>query len=85
MNLYYGRHAEFIIRRCFFKYALLFFALFSIMDVAFVLNVIGVNLVWPVALYSSQPFARGNGSAGGIPAASAEASTGMRGYIPTQP
>jgi hypothetical protein len=52
--LYVARHTEFIVRRCFFPYALLFFALFNIMNVAFVLSAIGANLVWPVALYSSQ-------------------------------
>jgi hypothetical protein len=38
----------------FFPYALLFFTLFNIMNVAFALSAIGANLVWPVALYSSQ-------------------------------
>jgi phosphatidylglycerophosphate synthase len=52
-----GRHTEFIIRRCFFPYALLFFALFKIMSVAFVLSAIAANLVWPIALYSSRTFA----------------------------
>jgi phosphatidylglycerophosphate synthase len=56
--LYFGRHTEFIVRRCFFPYALLFFALFNLMNVAFVLSVIGANLVWPIALYSSLAFAR---------------------------
>jgi phosphatidylglycerophosphate synthase len=56
--LYFGRHAEFIVRRCFFPYALLVFALFNLMSVAFVLSVIGANLVWPIALYSSLAFAR---------------------------
>jgi len=32
--LYLSRHTEFIIRRCFFPYALLFFALFNIINVA---------------------------------------------------
>jgi hypothetical protein len=48
---------EFIVRRCFFPYALVVFALLNIMNVAFVLSVIGANLVWPVALYSSNIFA----------------------------
>jgi len=52
-----SRHTEFIIRRCFFPYALLFFALFNIINVAFVLSAIGANLVWPIALYSSRTFA----------------------------
>ncbi len=56
--LYLGRHLEFIVRRCFFPYALLFLALFNLMNVAFVLSVIGANLVWPIALYSSLAFAR---------------------------
>jgi uncharacterized protein (TIRG00374 family) len=54
--LYFGRHTEFIVRRCFFPYALLFFALLNIMNVAFVLSAIGANLVWPIALYSSRTF-----------------------------
>jgi hypothetical protein len=56
--LYFARHTEFIVRRCFFPYALLVFALFNLMSVAFVLSVIGANLVWPIALYSSIAFAR---------------------------
>ena len=56
--LYFGRHTEFIVRRCFFPYALLVFALFNLMSVAFVLSVIGANLVWPIALYSSLAFAK---------------------------
>ena len=83
--LYVARHTEFIVRRCFFPYALLFFALFNIMNVAFVLSAIGANLVWPIALYSSHAFARARGSAAGLSSASAEASTGMRGYLPAQP
>ncbi|MGB9435366.1 MAG: CDP-alcohol phosphatidyltransferase family protein, partial [Candidatus Acidiferrum sp.] len=55
--LYFARHTEFILRRCFFPYALVVFALFNIMKVAFVLSVIGANLVWPIALYSSITFA----------------------------
>jgi phosphatidylglycerophosphate synthase len=55
--LYMSRHTEFIIRRCFFPYALLFFALFNVISVAFVLSAIGANLVWPIALYSSRTFA----------------------------
>jgi len=54
--LYFARHTEFIVRRCFFPYALLFFALFNIMNVALVLSAIGANLAWPIALYSSRTF-----------------------------
>ena len=56
--LYFSRHTEFIVRRCFFPYALLVFALFNLMGVALVLSVIGANLVWPIALYSTLAFAR---------------------------
>ncbi len=66
--LYFGRHTEFIIRRCFFPYALLVFALFNIMNVAFVLSAIGANLVWPIALHSSHAFGRA-GSGVAVPAA----------------
>jgi phosphatidylglycerophosphate synthase len=57
--LYAARHLEFIVRRCFFPYALVVFALLGIMNVAFLLSVIGANLVWPVALYSTRAFAGG--------------------------
>jgi hypothetical protein len=67
--LYFGRHTEFIIRRCFFPYALLFFALFNIMNVAFVLSAIGANLVWPIALHFSHASAGGEGSGMAVPAA----------------
>lgn len=83
--LYFGRHTEFIVRRCFFPYALVFFALFNIMNVAFVLSAIGANLVWPIALYSSRAFAGGRTSAPTIPEASAEPRTNMRQYAPAQP
>jgi len=66
--LYFGRHTEFIVRRCFFPYALLVFALFNVMNVAFVLSAIGANLVWPIALYSSHAFGRGRGSGVAVPA-----------------
>jgi uncharacterized protein (TIRG00374 family) len=82
--LYFGRRLEFIVRRCFFPYALLFFALFNLMSVAFVLSVIGANLVWPIALYSSHAFAGGRTSAPGIPEPSAEPGTSTRQYAPAQ-
>lgn len=50
--LFLGRHTEFIIRRCFFPYALFFFALLNLTKVAFVATAIGANLVWVIALYS---------------------------------
>jgi uncharacterized protein (TIRG00374 family) len=55
--LYVGRNFEFVIRRCFLPYALLFFALFNITNVAFILAAVGANLVWPIALYSYRTFA----------------------------
>ena len=54
--LYAARHMEFMVRRCFFPYALVVFALLGIMNVAFILSVIGANLVWPIALYSMSTF-----------------------------
>ncbi len=83
--LYAARHMEFMVRRCFFPYALVVFALLGVMNVAFILSVIGANLVWPIALYSAHTFARGRSSAQEIPAASAEASTSMRQYASAQP
>jgi phosphatidylglycerophosphate synthase len=50
--LFLGRHTEFIIRRCFFPYALFFFALVNLTKVAFVTTALGANLVWVIALYS---------------------------------
>jgi phosphatidylglycerophosphate synthase len=50
--LFLGRHTEFIIRRCFFPYALLFFAIVNLSKVAFVVTSLGANLVWVIALYS---------------------------------
>jgi uncharacterized protein (TIRG00374 family) len=55
--LYFGRYTEFIIRRCFLPYALLFFAVFNITKVAFFLAAIGSNVVWIVSLYSYCAFA----------------------------
>jgi phosphatidylglycerophosphate synthase len=61
--LYMARHTEFIVRRCFLPYAILFFALFRIIPVAFVFAVAGANLVWPIALYSYWTFPAARGSA----------------------
>jgi len=54
--LYLGRHCEFVIRRCFFPYALLGFALLNITKVAFVATALGSNVVWLIGLYSSITF-----------------------------
>jgi phosphatidylglycerophosphate synthase len=59
--LYVARNTEFIVRRCFLPYAILFFAVFRIVPVAFVFAAAGANLVWPIALYSYWTFpARGS-------------------------
>src|SRR5258708_38718150 len=50
--LYFGRHTEFIVRRCFFPYALLVFALFNLMSVPFVFSLIGATRVCPIPLNS---------------------------------
>jgi phosphatidylglycerophosphate synthase len=55
--LYIGRHTEFIVRRCFLPYALLFFAVLNIARVAFILSAVGVNVVWLISLYSYRTFA----------------------------
>ena len=83
--LYAARHMEFMVRRCFFPYALVVFALLGIMKVAFILSVVGANLVWPIALYSSHAFARGRSASPEIPAASATTRASVRQYAPAQP
>jgi phosphatidylglycerophosphate synthase/choline kinase len=83
--LYVARNIEFIVRRCFFPYALLVFALFNIMNVAFVISAMGANLVWPIALYSSHAFASRRNSVPRIPRASATPRTSIRQYAPIQP
>jgi phosphatidylglycerophosphate synthase len=54
--LFLGRHTEFIIRRCFLPYVLLFFALFHIMNWLLIAGAVGANLVWIIALYSYLTF-----------------------------
>ena len=54
--LYLGRHTEFIVRRCFLPYLVLFFALFGIMNWLLVGATLGANLVWMIALYSYLTF-----------------------------
>jgi phosphatidylglycerophosphate synthase len=61
--LYMARNTEFIVRRCFLPYAILFFAVFRIVPVAFVFAAAGANLVWPIALYSYWTFPAARGSA----------------------
>lgn len=55
--LYIGRNTEFIVRRCFLPYALLFFAALNMLKIAFFLSAIGANLAWLIALYSYSSFA----------------------------
>jgi len=55
--LYFGRYTEFIIRRCFMPYALLFFALFNLTKLVFFSATISANLVWLISLYSYCAFA----------------------------
>jgi phosphatidylglycerophosphate synthase len=69
--LYIARHTEFIIRRCFLPYAILFFALFNITQVAFILSAVGANIVWLIALYSHRTFDSGQTSALASPPVSA--------------
>jgi phosphatidylglycerophosphate synthase len=54
--LYLGRHTEFIIRRCFLPYVILFFAFCGVMDWFLVGATVGANIVWIVALYSYLSF-----------------------------
>ena len=54
--LYLGRHTEFIIRRCFLPYVILFFAFCSVMNWFLVGATIGANIVWIVTLYSYLSF-----------------------------
>jgi phosphatidylglycerophosphate synthase len=70
--IYLARHTEFIIRRCFLPYALLFFAIFDITNVAFILAAVGSNLVWPIALYSHWTFRAVQPSTSARPAAPAQ-------------
>ena len=58
--LYVGRNCEFIIRRCFFPYALLVFAIVNVIPAVFVVTAIGANIVWCIALYSCFALSRGD-------------------------
>ena len=54
--LYIGRHTEFIVRRCFWPYALMVFALLDLNRIVLFLATIGANLVWLISLYSYLAF-----------------------------
>ena len=56
--LYFGRQTEFIVRRCFHPYALVFFALVGATNVVFIGAAIGANIAWLIALYSYVAFSR---------------------------
>jgi hypothetical protein len=60
--IFLGRHTEFIIRRCFFPYALLFFAVINLTRIAFIATAIGANIVWIVVLYSAIAFSKSSKS-----------------------
>lgn len=72
--LYFGRYTEFIIRRCFLPYALLFFAVFDITNLAFFLTAVGANVVWLISLYSYFAFSMSKRPPTRNPVASAETS-----------
>ena len=50
--LYLGRRTEFLMRRCCLPYVFLFFALLGITHFPFIGAAVGVNVAWPIALYS---------------------------------
>jgi len=54
----FARRHEFLIRRSFLPYAILFFALINLLEVMFFLIVFGANLVWTLSLYSNRLFRR---------------------------
>jgi hypothetical protein len=56
--VFVARNCEFIIRRCFFPYALLAAALLNLMKGVFILTAVSTNLVWIIALYSSFALSR---------------------------
>lgn len=62
--LFLARNTEFIIRRCFFPYALLVAALLNIIKPVFIITAISANLVWTIALYSFFALSRNATAAG---------------------
>jgi len=55
--VYFGRQTEFIIRRCFLPYVILFFAVFNIINWLLIAGAVGANVAWIVALYAYFTFA----------------------------
>jgi phosphatidylglycerophosphate synthase len=66
--LFLARNTEFIIRRCFFPYALLVAALLNLIKPVFIITAISANLVWTIALYSSLALSRNERDSGCIEA-----------------
>ena len=64
--VFVARNTEFIIRRCFFPYALLVAALLNLIKPVFIITAISANLVWTIALYSSFALSRKATSSGRI-------------------
>ncbi len=64
--LFLARNTEFIIRRCFFPYALLVAALLNIIKPVFIITAISANLVWTIALYSYFAFSKNETSSARI-------------------
>ena len=56
--LYFARHTEFILRRCFLPYAILAFALLGLTNVVLIASAIGANCAWIISLYSYRRFSR---------------------------
>jgi phosphatidylglycerophosphate synthase len=61
--LFLGRHTEFIIRRCFLPYLIIFFAVFHILNWFLIGATLGANVVWMIALYSYLTFNSARASA----------------------
>lgn len=54
----FARRHEFLVRRSFLPYAILFFAIIDFMDFVLFMSALGANLVWTLALYSHRAFRR---------------------------
>ena len=72
--LYIGRHRQFLARRAFLPYPILFFAILNIIQVPFFLSAIGANLFWLISLYSFCTFASPRTSSVAKPTVSVEMS-----------
>ncbi len=54
----FARRHEFLVRRAFLPYAILFFAVINFMEFVLFMSALGANLVWTLALYSHRAFRR---------------------------